>query len=178
LSIEINFTGEDIEWEPFVTLSPRSPLENEIDRIVREELLPETNWMKNLQSLTLVNSGLFDNCERDNGKVRCRLLDQLLYSMFASEPSPASLEHLWIHDFYFSLDMVMPTLPSLKAFRGHGDLLDTDDDYERFRDLEHYAGLDFSEPLARLPNLKTAYGYFGLHFGEDEEVLFLKCAYT
>lgn len=168
-----------------------SPLEKEIDRIVREELLPETNWMKYLQSLTLVNSGLFQNCEGYNGKVRCRLLDRLLYSMFTRDDSAAmrlaSLEHLWIDCFYFSLDMVMPTLPSLKAFQGNGDLLDTDDDYERFRDLEHFAGPDFSVPLAHLPNLKTVYGcyYFDYLSSEDEdlnvvdgeEVLFKMCMY-
>jgi len=156
----------------------------EADRIVREELLPETIWIKSLRSLILINPGKFENC--DIGRVRCRLLDRLLYSMFANGPSPASLECLWIQDFYYSLDMVKPILPSLKAFRANPFELYNNDAYEVLGDLEHLGGFDFFVPLTHLLNLKTVFGYFGCDSSEDEEfaaldreeVLFKMCITT
>lgn len=177
MGIEITYTGEDTTYEPDANLSP---IEVEVDRVVREELLPETGWMKSLRSLTLFNHGKFQNCS-DYGTVRCRLLDQLMYSMFTSGPYPTSLERLWIY-FYFSLDIVKPILPSLKAFRANSFELYNNDAYELFGDLEHLGGGDFFVPMTHLPNLKTAHGNFdflgdevldALDIQEDiQEVLF------
>lgn len=141
----------------------------EVDRIVQEELLSETVWMKSLQSLTLMKHGLFENYG-DTCKIRCRLLDHLLHTMFTNDPIPDSLERLWIHHFYFPLDMVMLIAPSLKAFKGYvSDILDNDA-YGWFRDLEHFSGLDFCIPMDHLPNLKTACGYFRVDDDDPEEV--------
>jgi len=144
----------------------------EVDRIVPERLLPETVWIKSLRSLTLFNQGKFRNFS--DGSVRCRLLDQLLYSMFTNGQSPASLEHLWIQYFYFSLDMVVPILPSLKAFRAINFELYNNDAYERLGDLEHFGGLDFFVPMTHLPNLKTAHGNFDFLGDEVMDALYIQ----
>ncbi len=106
------------------------------------------------------------------------LLDHLLYKLFSSEPSPSSLEHLWIKRFAYSLEPILAIAPSLKAFHGDSfELFNTDGAYERFRDLEQFGGFDFYAPqLAHLRNVKTAYGHFneagidGMGNGDQEQV--------
>ena len=162
LIIKITYTGRGSESPhlSFLTL-PTLPFENEIDRVVRQDLLPLTDWMKSLQSLVLIKLGLFTP-ENSYDQASSLLLDHLLYKLFSSEPSPSSLEHLWIKRFAYSLEPILAIAPSLKAFHGDSfELFITDGAYERFRDLEQFGGFDFYAPqLAHLPSVKTAYGFF------------------
>jgi len=162
LAIKITYTGRGSESPHFSFLTlPTLPFENEVDRVVRQDLLPLTDWMKSLQSLVLIKLGLFTS-ENSYYQASSLLLDHLLYKLFSSEPSPSSLVHLWIKDFSYSMEPILTIAPSLKTF--HGDCFElfiTDGAYERFRDLEQFGGFDFYAPqLAHLPNVKTACGHF------------------
>jgi len=170
LTVEITYTGEPCKLK---AKSNFDVVENEIDRCAYEDLLPYTNWMKSLKSLSLIKLGFFDNYDDPSYRVRslrCRLLDRLLHSMFSNGPSPESLERLWINGFYYSLEPILPIAASLKAFHGDADKLFDLDAYELFRDLEQFAEFDCFLSLAHLPNLKTVYGYLG-DDNEAEEVI-------
>ena len=163
LTIKIAYTGKrsGSPYPSFSSLVPTLPFENEVDRVVRQDLIPLTDWMKSLQSLALIKLGLFTP-ENDDDQVSCRLLDHLLYRMFSSGPRPSSLVHLWIRQFAYFLEPILAIAPSLKTFHGDSfELFVIDGAYERFRDLEQFGGFDFYAPqLTHLPNVKTAYGHF------------------
>jgi len=130
----------------------------EVDRHVREDLLPKTDWMKSLQSLSVIKLGFFEDYIFDDDEARCLLLDHLFDRMFSSEPtSPNSLLYLWIHGFHFSLNSVLPIAPSLKAFRVNPFSHNTGG-YEILRNLEHFGGFPLFAPLPHPLNVKTAYG--------------------
>lgn len=111
------------------------------------------NWMKSLHSLVLINSGPVS--------VRSHLLDMLLRQMFNTGAFPTSLVRLWVHQFYFSPkpgNILTRIGPSLEAFR-FPTTPPSIRNYEHLGDLmEYLGGIDFTLPLERLPNLKTASG--------------------
>lgn len=132
------------------------PLQNEVERYVREDVLPHMGWMTSLKSLFLLKLGRFYNLE--GIYVRSRLLDHLLQQMFSSGPLPISLVRLWVREFYFSpgLAPVLAIAPSLKAFCEDPSRLSP---LERFLDIEYLGCTEFS-PLAHLAHLKSADGDF------------------
>jgi len=158
LTVEITYTGDSIykDDSAFPAEFPPSTFENEVDRFVREDLLPKTEWMKSLQTLVLIKLGGFENFEDEifNGvcNVRCLLLDHLLNRMFSIGPIPTSLEHLWIHDFHYFLELVPPIIPPLKAFREYDSYLHPNSD--EFRVLEQYGACDFSVSLSHLQRVE------------------------
>ena len=111
----------------------------------------KTTWI--LQSLILTNNG--------PGSAHSDLLDRLIRQMFNVGTFPGSLVRLWVHNFYFRPELgriLMRIGPSLKAFR-FPTTPPSIRNYEHFGDLiEHLGGIDFTRPLERLPNLKTASG--------------------
>ena len=135
------------------------PFQNEVERYVREDVLPHMGWMASLKSLFLLKLGPFYNLE--GIYVRSRLLDHLLEQMFSIGPLPTSLVRLWVREFYFSpgLAPVLAIAPSLKAFCEDRSRLSPLELHERFLEIEHLGSTEFT-PLAHLAHLKSADGDF------------------
>jgi len=128
---------------------------NRLDAEIQQRWLhkDKTNWMKTLQSLVIINNGPVS--------VRSHVLDMLLRQIFNVGKFPSSLVRLWVHQFYFPPEpgrILQRIGPSLKAFR-FPTTPTSIRNYEHISDLiEHLGGIDFTLPLERLPNLKTASG--------------------
>jgi len=176
LTVEISYDGEPWRYSQAVG-EEDVPLQTELQRRLREDLLPNMEWMAtSLRSITLLQLGPAWNFEQ---QIRSRLLDNLFYWMFSEKRRPQSLSCIWISDFYFPhelIDSVLLNAPQLKVFRAINHPEDLEfliGKYSRFRDVEIFGGLRFL-PLDHLHKLKTAYGYFDVEFSKEYEVSILK----
>jgi len=173
LKIEVSYIGEiPTRVDKYDSDEDMHPMDQELDRQVRQLLIPKLGWMKSLQSFVLIKLGPFENYYYNT--VRSRSLDILLNWMFSVGEPPQSLERLWIQDFYFcpGRDAIWPISHRLRAYRTDPSRGKRSEYPEFHRDLEHFGGLvDFSDgELNYLPNLKSAYGsYRGLSPWNDTE---------
>jgi len=161
--------------------------EEEVQRIVKEDLFLRLEWITNLKKLVLVKCGMFSNTTINTISVRSLLLDNLL-SFFSTEASPSSSLHcLWIQDFllYYSpqfMSFLSTAAHSLKSCFLSGVELRMTNDYEmgEYSNVEHLGGIKiFASPNQQdercgaffMPKLKHARI---LDCAEDEKQVHIK----
>ncbi len=162
LTVEVTYAGDDFDSRTREDGSRSivdAPLTSAQEKIKQEleDLFPKLEWMASLKKLVLAKYGRFTTLPEFYFIVRSRLLEDLFDWFFAKERERSSLECLWIQDFlsptFFQSHLLNDS--ALKSYFVKSEELDYPNEaYSRFRNIEHLAGVDFTHPLAKLPNLK------------------------
>ncbi len=148
--------------EPNITALPYDEF-NRIRVKIQARLLPHLGWMRQLKSLVILRSNSPPRCLQD------QIMSNLLFWLLEEQDEPVhSLQRFWINDDDLLTEynedlMTGPSVKSLTLNETEGlqfELLD-----ERYRHLEHVAGLHF-QGFDHLPDLK----YFRGMCAFDDEV--------
>ena len=147
LTIEITYMGDKHPRENIVLNSD----EEEVQRMVKEDLFLRLNWTTNLKKLVLIKYGMFSNMMTTYFGVQSLLLNDLFSFIFTEASPPLSLYCLWIHEFHlnYSLEFFSSFLSEvagqLKSFFLSGVQLGLTNDGERDKDefcnVEHLGGI-------------------------------------
>lgn len=88
--------GDDFERQTVVLNQD----EEEVQRMVKEDLFLHLNWTINLKKLVLIKYGMFSNMTNPRFGVQSLLLNDLCSFIFTEAGPPSSLHCLWIQDFH------------------------------------------------------------------------------
>jgi len=146
LTIEITYMGDDHTREKIVL----NPDEEEVQRMVKEDLFLRLNWTTNLKKLVLIKYGMFSNMMTTYFGVQSLLLNDLFSFIFYGTCPPSSLHYLWIHEFHLNyspefFSFLSEVAGQLKSFFLSGVHLGLTNEGERAKDqfynVEHLGGI-------------------------------------